>query len=115
MSVLLYVPVRSASLAPIACLKEIVTWSLETGAVQADFEKDTCSGCASVKVPLASRPGSDTLSAASPAVEITLADVDAVYSRATPGVNAPNEAAGPMASDSVAATVPPAAARSRSS
>ena len=30
-SVLLYVPVRSASLAPIACLNVIATASLETG------------------------------------------------------------------------------------
>ena len=37
---------RSASLAPIDCLKPTVTWSLETGALQVDFDSDTCSGCA---------------------------------------------------------------------
>ena len=63
--------------------------------------------------PLTSRPvalGSDRprLSAASPAVEMTLAVVvgDVVASR-RPGVNAPNDAGVPSASDSVAGTVPP--------
>ena len=111
-SVLLYVPVRSASLAPIACLNVIVTWSLETGPVHVDFENCTCTGWASVKEPLTSLPvlvelGSDTLRVASPALEITLAVVLAVYSRATPGVNAPNEAGVPRPSESVAGTVPP--------
>ena len=53
-------------------------------------------------------PGSETDNAASPAVEITLAVVDAVYSFATPGVNAPNVAGVPSVSASVAGTVPPA-------
>ena len=71
------------------------------------------SGAASVKVPLTSLPvlvvaGSATLSVASPALEITFAEVDAVYSRATPGVNAPNDAGAPRESESVAGTVPPA-------
>ena len=51
--------------------------------------------------------GSATLSSASPAVETTFAVVDAEYSRATPGVNAPNCAGGPSVSESVAGTVPP--------
>src|SRR6185312_9186945 len=44
---------------------------------------------------------------AEPAVEMTFAVVLAVYSLSTPGVNAPNDAAGPSESDSVAGTVPP--------
>ena len=51
--------------------------------------------------------GSATDSVASPAVEMTLAVVEAVYSRATPGVNAPNVAGAPIVSDSVAGTVAP--------
>ena len=39
---------------------------------------------------------------------MTLAVVEAVYSRSTPGVNAPKLAFAPIVSDSVAATVPPA-------
>ena len=50
--------------------------------------------------------GSATLSSASPAVEITVAVVDASYVLATPGVNAPNVAGAPSVSDSVAGTVP---------
>ena len=50
---------------------------------------------------------SDALSFAVPAVLMTFAVVDAVYSRATPGVNAPKDAAGPSVSDSVGGTVPP--------
>ena len=46
---------------------------------------------------------------ASPAVEVTVAVVVATYSRAAPGVKAPNDA-GPMLSDSVAGTVPPTGA-----
>ena len=49
-----------------------------------------------------------TVSVASPAVEITFAVVVAVYSFATPGVNAPNVAGAPSVSASVAGTVPPA-------
>ena len=59
------------------CLNAIVTASLATGAVQVDFEIETCSGDGSVNAPLARWPGSLTLSVASPAVEITLAVVDA--------------------------------------
>ena len=40
-------------------------------------------------------------------MEITFADVCAVYSFATPGVNAPNVAGAPSVNDSVAGTVPP--------
>ena len=55
-----------------------------------------CSAEASENVPLTRRPvalvlGSETLSVASPAVEMTLAVVLAVYVLATPGVNAPND------------------------
>ena len=50
--------------------------------------------------------GSETLSVASPALEITFAVVEAVYSRSTPAVNAPNVAGGPSVSESVAGTVP---------
>ena len=57
--------------------------------------------------PVATELGSATVSAASPAVETVLAVVDALYSRATPGVNAPNEAGAPSVSASVAGTVPP--------
>ncbi len=58
-----------------------------------------CSACGSTNEPLTRWPvllvlGSATDSVASPAEEITVAVVDAVYSRATPGVNAPNEAGG---------------------
>ena len=52
--------------------------------------------------------GSATVSVASPAVEMTFAVVDAVYSFATPGVNAPKLAGAPIVSASVAGTVPPA-------
>ena len=78
MSVLLYDPVRSASAAPMCCLKPIVTASLEVGPVQADFEKDTSSGDGSANAPFIRWPGSDDVSVASPAEEITVAVVDAV-------------------------------------
>ena len=77
-SVLLYVPVRSGSVAPMCCLKEIVTGSLATGASQVVFEKATSSGDGSANVPFIRCPGSETLSVASPALEITLAVVEAV-------------------------------------
>src|SRR5690349_6192009 len=95
--VLLYVPVRSASLAPIDCLKLIVTASLEVGADQVFsvvglVEPPTaanappalaCSACGNANVPLTSLPvlvelGSATDRVASPAVEITLAVLEAV-------------------------------------
>src|SRR4051794_20595711 len=71
------------------------------------------SGSGSTNVPLTRWPvpvelGSETLSSASPAVEMTLALVEDRYVLATPGVNAPNVAAGPRVRASVAGTVPPA-------
>ena len=56
----------------------IVTGSLDTGAVHCDFENATPSGLGSEKAPLVSWPGSETLSVASPAVEMTFAAVVAV-------------------------------------
>ena len=50
---------------------------LEFEAVQVAFERETCSGCGSENLPLTRWPGSDTLSVASPAVETTLAVVEA--------------------------------------
>src|ERR1700754_1934246 len=75
------------------------------------LDAETCSGCASENVPLISLPvlvelGSDTDSTPLPAVEITFAVVDAVYSKAIPGVKGPNEAGAPSDSASVAGTVP---------
>src|SRR5690349_4538290 len=69
-------------------------------------------GFVSANAPLTSRPvafedASATLSVASPAVEMTLAEEVAVYVLATPGVNAPNAGALPSDSESVAGTVPP--------
>ena len=106
-SVLLYVPVRSGSLALIDCLNAIATASLEVGPAHADLPSSTRSGSGSVNAPLVRWPGSLTDSVASPAVEVTVADVDAVYSFATPGVNGPNEAGAPSDNESVAGTVPP--------
>ena len=55
-----------------------VTVAFETGAFQPFGVIVTCSGCARLNGPFASLPGSDTLSAASAAVEITFAVVWAV-------------------------------------
>ena len=74
-SVLLYVPVRSGSLALISCLKPTSTTSLETGAVQLVLLNETWSGSASENAPLVRWPGSLTLSVASPAVLTTFAVV----------------------------------------
>src|SRR3954454_15760615 len=93
-----------------ACLNEIATASLETGAVHAAFESETWSGSGSANDPLERYPGSETLSAASPAVEVTVAVVEAAYSFATPGVNTPKRAGAPSVSESVAGTVPPTSA-----
>src|SRR5262245_36079023 len=90
--VLEYDPVRSASLAPIVCLKLTVTDSLEVGAVQLLSSVGAalpptganappafaCRACGNENVPLTRCPvatddGSATLKAASPAVEITFA------------------------------------------
>jgi hypothetical protein len=87
-------------------VKPIVTGSLEAGPDQLVFESVTCSGSGRVNAPLARWPGSETLSAASPAELITFAVVDAVYVWSTPGVNAPNVAGAPSVSASVAGVVP---------
>src|SRR5689334_19028062 len=86
------------------------TLSLETGPVHVVFDSSTRSGSGSVNAPLARWPGSETDRVASPAVEMTLAFDVAVYSFATPGVNAPNEAGAPSVRLSVAGTVPPTGA-----
>ena len=124
-SVLLYVPVRSGSLAPMACLKPIGTTSLDTGAAyvfsvsgealiaaNALVPPWAWSGCGERERPVdqvarVGRAVSTTLSVASPAVEMTVASVAPTYSLATPGVNAPSVAGAPSVSDSVAGTVPP--------
>ena len=84
-SVLLYVPVRSGSLAAIDCLNVIGTDSLEVGAVHVLIVPRPCSGDASAKRAVDQVAGggrvlgSATLSVASPAVEMTVAVVLAVY------------------------------------
>src|SRR3954470_16488494 len=77
-SVFEYVPVRSGSLAAIGCVNVIVDVACDTGPDQLFGAMATCSGCGSVNAPLARWPGSDTLSAASPAVETMSAVVCAV-------------------------------------
>jgi hypothetical protein len=69
--------VRSASVRLTTCLKLTATLSLLVGPVQADLAKETCSGSGSANVPFIRWPGSLTLSAASPADEVTVAVVDA--------------------------------------
>jgi len=86
----------------------IAAGPLETGPDQLLGEISTPSGAASSNAPFFRRTGPDALSVASPAVEITLAVVDAVYSLPRPGVKAPKLAAAPSVSESVAGTVPPA-------
>src|SRR4051794_26197848 len=87
--------------------KVIVTGSLATGSVQVDLLSSTRSGSASENAPLVRRPGSLTVSVASPAVLITFALVPATYSRSTPGANAPKLADAPSVRLSVGATLPP--------
>ena len=131
-SVLLYVPVRRASPAPMACLKATVTGSLLTGPGQVSKvvglggaadrrERGARAGRARRRraqrlrereravdeAPVAFVSASATDSVALPAVLITFAVVVASYSRAIPGVNGPNVAGVPSVSDSVAGTVPP--------
>src|SRR3954471_483866 len=106
-SVFEYGPVRSASVAPMCWRNVIATPALETGPVHAAGAISTRSASGSENAPFVRWPGSDTESAASPAVEITFAVVVAAYSLAAPGVNAPNEAGAPSVSESVAGTVPP--------
>src|SRR3954469_15781893 len=113
-----------------ACLNDTVTVSLLTGfdqlvrtsglpLIAAKFAVGAlavvalaCSACGSANVPLTSLPGllglgSATERAASPAVEMTLAVDEAMYSPATPGTKDPSWAAVPRLSASVAGTVPP--------
>ena len=61
-----------------SCVKVIAAAALETGAFHVFGAIATRRGCGSVKAPLARWPGSETVSVASPAVEITVAFVDAV-------------------------------------
>src|SRR4051812_35105292 len=73
---------------------------------------DARSGSASANAPLTRWPGavalgSTTESVASPAVEVTVAVVLAVYVRSAPGVNGPKAGGAPSVSESVAGTVPP--------
>src|SRR3954453_13142006 len=102
----------------------ICTGSLEIGPVHVFTTvgsglPPTSSGAARENVPLTRRPeavvdGSVTDSAASPALEITVAVVLAVYVPFTPGMKAPSDGAVPSVSESVAGTVPlmpPLAAR----
>src|SRR5690348_8167288 len=83
-------------------LKPIATESLDAGAVQLDFDSETCSGSGSENAPLARWPGSDTLSVAPAAVDTTFAVVDAVYVLSMPAMNEPNVAGPPSVSDRVA-------------
>ena len=82
-SVLLYAPVRSGSLAAIDCVKVTGTDWLEVGAAHVLMVPRPPSGLARANVPLTRRPvavglGSATESVASPAVETTVAVVVAV-------------------------------------
>src|SRR5262245_58069821 len=79
-SVFEYVPVRSASVAPMCCVNVIVTGSLDTGAEYVFTTPRPPRASGSENVPLTRWPvavddGSATERLASPAVEITLADV----------------------------------------
>src|SRR4051812_33914302 len=85
----------------------MVETALDTGPLHAPGAMSTRSGRGRAKAPLVSRPGSETVSAASAAVLMTLAVVVAVYSRATPGANAPKLAGAPSVSASVAGTLAP--------
>ena len=122
-SVLLYVPVRSASLAPIACLNVIVTASLETGPGprrlrelsrerpagrghlhrlrQRERAVDQLAGVGRARVGHAER-------SRRPRSRSRWRWCVAVYSRATPGVNAPNVAGVPSAAPASPARYRPA-------
>src|SRR4029079_12851568 len=63
-SVLLYVPVRSGSLAAIDCLKVTGTDSLEVGADHFLIMPRPCNGVARANVPLTRRPGAVVLGSA---------------------------------------------------
>ena len=86
-------------------MKVIAADAFDTGPLQAAGAIATRSGWASAYDPFMRCPGSSTVSAASPAVLVTVAFVVAVYSRATPGVSAPKLAGGPSTSESVGGTV----------
>src|SRR5262249_42865434 len=88
--------------------KVIVTGALETGPGHVVFESSTRNGSGSVNAPFVRWPGSETLSDASPAVEITLAEVDVTYSRSAPGTKVPKLGVVPSVRLNVAGTVPPA-------
>jgi hypothetical protein len=88
----------------------IVELPLLTGALHAFGAISTRSASGSENAPFVRWPGSETDSAALPAVEMTFAVVPAVYSLSTPGANAPKLAALPSESESVAGTVPPTVA-----
>src|SRR4051812_50158646 len=90
-----------------ACRNTIENASLLTGPLQLVFSGVTTTGRASRNAPLAS-VACDTLNAASPAVDVTGAVVDAGYSFSTPGVNGPNDAGGPTVRASGGGPGPPA-------
>src|SRR3954447_20945673 len=83
------------------------TGSLDTGALHDVGDISTCSGSASVNAPLVRWSGPETLRVALPAVDVTVAVVDASYVLSDPGMNVPNEAGPFSVSASVAGTVPP--------
>src|SRR3954452_3381326 len=89
------------------CENRIAKASLDTGPFHVRGRSSTCSGSGSENAPLVRWPGSETLSVASPAVDVTVAVVPAVYSLSTPGVNAPKLAGAPRVSESLGGTVPP--------
>ena len=64
---------RSASFALTVCLNVTATGSLATGADHAVFASSTRNGSGNENAPLVRCPGSDTLNAASPALDTTLA------------------------------------------
>ena len=68
---------RSASVRPMLCLNAIANVSLVAGPVQLVFAGVIVTGCASLNAPLASVVA-DAVSAASPAVEVTVAVLEAV-------------------------------------
>src|SRR3954452_16813146 len=103
-SVFEYAPVRSGAVAPMCWRNVIAETALDTGSNHVPGAMSTCSASGSEKAPLVRRPGSDTVSAASPALEITLAVVDAVYVRSVPATNVPKEGVAPSVSESVAGT-----------
>src|SRR5262245_55416234 len=81
--------------------------ALDTGPVHDAGAISTRSASGSEKAPLVRCPGSETETVASAAVEITVAEVVAVYSLSSPGVNEPKLAGAPSERLSVAGTVPP--------